>query len=75
MKTLATIAAAAGLTMALAVTGAMAQNSTATGTGAAPQQDKPSTAGVSNPGGMPEMTKAPMKHKKMKKHRKHRKTM
>lgn len=74
MKTLATIAAAAGLTLALA-TGALAQGSAATGTGAAPQQDKPSTAGVSNPGGAPEMTKAPMKTKKAKKPKKHRKAM
>lgn len=74
MKTMATIAAAAGLMMTLA-TGAMAQGSTATGTGAAPQQDKPSTAGVSNPGGAPEMSKPMMKSKKMKKHRKHRKAM
>ena len=74
MKTFATIAAAAGLTMALA-TGALAQNSTATGTGAAPQQDKPSTAGVSNPGGAPEMNKPSMKPKKMKKQSKHRKAM
>lgn len=75
MKTLATIAAAAGLTMALAVTGALAQGSTATGTGAAPQQDKPSTAGVTNPGGAPEMNKPSMKMTKAKKSKKHRKAM
>ena len=80
MKRLASIAAAAGLTMALAISGAAAQSSSSNGTGGAAQQDKPSTAGVSNPGGQtmggqrtsrePMMGK-PMRKMKMKKHHRH----
>ena len=83
MKTVMSLAAVAGVALALSFTGALAQAPAATGTGSAVQQDKPSAAGVSNPAGAPANTamgsgmmgKKKMMKPRMKKHRKMKKMM
>ena len=76
MKTLGTLVAAAGVALLMSIGGAAAQSApTQAGTGDAVMKDRPSTAGLSNPGGRPRMGMRMRMHRHHRMHMRHHRRM